>query len=51
VTVKKTNDFVTLLSYGPHEITLFKDGRMNVYGVENEEAAEKIYREIVKSIS
>ncbi|RQM84018.1 thiamine/molybdopterin biosynthesis protein [Staphylococcus xylosus] len=51
VTVKKTNDFVKLLSYGPHEITLFKDGRMNVYGVENEEAAEKIYREIVKSIS
>ena len=51
VTVKKANNFVKLLSYQPYEITLFKDGRMHVYGVENEGEAEKIYREIGKSLS
>ena len=51
VTVKKANNFVKLLSYKPYEITLFKDGRMHVYGVENEGEAEKIYREIGKSLS
>lgn len=32
----KSNHFATVTSYLDYQITLFKDGRMNVYGIENE---------------
>ncbi|MDN6749662.1 MAG: thiamine/molybdopterin biosynthesis protein, partial [Staphylococcus equorum] len=33
-----------------YQITLFKDGRMNVYGIENEDQAVELYEEFLKCL-
>lgn len=42
----KQNRFVKFINYNGYDITLFKDGRMNVYGLNGQSAAEDLYREI-----
>ncbi|PTF44988.1 thiamine/molybdopterin biosynthesis protein [Staphylococcus cohnii] len=48
--IKKANSFAKLLSYNEINITLFKDGRMNVYGLEDEGQAQALYTHFAKSI-
>ncbi|SOC40710.1 HesA/MoeB/ThiF family protein [Salinicoccus kekensis] len=46
----KENHFVKFISYNGYEMTLFKDGRMNVYGLDGQEEAEELYKEIAGSL-
>ncbi len=50
VKVMKSNYFAKMISYRDYEITLFKDGRMNVYGIENEDQAVALYEEFLKCL-
>ena len=46
----KSTSFAKLIKDGNYEITLFKDGRMNVYGVEDDNEAEQLYHQYLKSL-
>ncbi|CAM4344729.1 HesA/MoeB/ThiF family protein [Lacicoccus alkaliphilus] len=47
----KENRFVKFINYDGYDMTLFNDGRMNVYGLEGQEEAETLYLEIAGSLS
>ena len=49
--VTKENRFVKFINYDGYEMTLFNDGRMNVYGLEGQDEAEALYREITEGLS
>lgn len=46
----KENRFVKFINYDGYEMTLFNDGRMNVYGLEGQDEAEALYREIADGL-
>lgn len=48
--VVKTNAFAKLMTYKGYDMTLFKDGRMNVYGIEDELDAYTLYETLNKSL-
>ena len=43
----KRNYFVKLAHYSNYSMTIFKDGRINIYGVETKEQANTIYNELL----
>lgn len=47
----RENAFVKLMTYKKYQLTLFKDGRMNVHGILQKEEANALYHEISKKIS
>lgn len=49
-TIVKQNAFAKLMTYQSYQMTLFKDGRMNVYGVEEETDAQQLYVTLNKSM-
>lgn len=49
--VIRQNQFVKFISYKEYEMTLFKDGRMNVYGLSDVDDANILYREITNQIN
>ncbi|PHK50112.1 ThiF family adenylyltransferase [Staphylococcus edaphicus] len=48
--VTKSNHFVKLANYGDYTMTIFKDGRTHVYGIEDHKQAETIYHQLLKAI-
>lgn len=46
----KSTSFAKLIQYQTYEFTLFKDGRMNAYGIHNDEEAHHLYNTLLKSI-
>lgn len=48
--IVKSTSFAKLIKDGNYEITLFKDGRMNVYGIEDDNEAEQLYHQYLKSL-
>ena len=48
--IVKSTSFAKLIKDGNYDITLFKDGRMNVYGVEDDNEAEQLYHQYLKSL-
>lgn len=48
--VLKSNPFAKVMTYKDYEMTLFKDGRMNVYGIQQEGEAEALYHTLLKSL-
>lgn len=48
--IVKSTSFAKLIKDGNYEITLFKDGRMNVYGVEDDNEAEQLYHQYLKAL-
>ncbi len=48
--VIKSTSFAKLIQYENYEFTLFKDGRMNAYGIQSDEEAQGIYHTLLKSI-
>lgn len=46
----KSTSFAKLIKDDDYEITLFKDGRMNVYGIEDDEEAFKLYHSYLKAL-
>ena len=46
----KATSFAKLIKYENYEFTLFKDGRMNAYGVHSDEEASGLYHTLIKSI-
>ncbi|MCE5090257.1 ThiF family adenylyltransferase [Staphylococcus devriesei] len=48
--IVKSTSFAKLIKDDDYEITLFKDGRMNVYGVEDDDEANKLYHYYLKAI-
>ncbi|WP_323703878.1 ThiF family adenylyltransferase [Mammaliicoccus sp. Dog046] len=46
----KENDYVKFLRHDNINMTLFKDGRMNVHGANSQQQAEQLYQELSKSI-
>jgi adenylyltransferase/sulfurtransferase len=48
--IKKETPFVKLISYKGIEMTVFQDGRMNVYGIPSDDLAYDFYRTLLKSI-
>ncbi|MDM7882188.1 ThiF family adenylyltransferase [Staphylococcus borealis] len=49
-TLVKATSFAKLIKDDHYEITLFKDGRMNVYGVEDDEEATQLYQHYLKAM-
>lgn len=49
-TIIKENPFVKLLDISGHEATFFKDGRLNVHHLEDEQAAHTLYQSILKAL-
>ncbi len=47
----RSSAFVKLMTYKKYKLTLFKDGRMNVYGISRKEEANALYHEITEKIS
>lgn len=47
----KQNQFVKFLSYKEYDMTLFKDGRMNVYGLNEQSEADHLYKEIINQVN
>ena len=47
----KQNKFVKFITYNGYDMTLFKDGRMNVHGLDGQDEAERLYREIDGKLS
>ena len=39
------------MTYKKYQLTLFKDGRMNVHGISRKEEANDLYHEITEKIS
>ena len=50
-TIVKQNRFVKFIAYNGYDMTLFKDGRMNVYGLDGQNEAEELYREVDRKLS
>lgn len=48
--IVKATSFAKLIKYENYEFTLFKDGRMNAYGVHSDEEASGLYHTLIKSI-
>lgn len=48
--IVKSTSFAKLIKDDDYELTLFKDGRMNVYGLEDEGQAQALYTHFAKSI-
>ncbi|AYU54476.1 thiamine/molybdopterin biosynthesis protein [Staphylococcus debuckii] len=48
--ILKANPYVKLLDIGGRSATLFKDGRMNVHGIEDAETAEALYQHLLKAM-
>ncbi|MEJ7309605.1 thiamine/molybdopterin biosynthesis protein, partial [Staphylococcus epidermidis] len=48
--IVKSTSFAKLIKDDDYEITLFKDGRMNVYGIEDDEEAIKLYHSYLKAL-
>ena len=48
--IVKSTSFAKLIKDDDYEITLFKDGRMNVYGIEDDEEAFKLYHSYLKAL-
>lgn len=48
--IVKENEYVKFISYNDMTMTLFKDGRMNVRGIESQEIAEAIYQQFNRCI-
>lgn len=48
--VLKANPYVKLLNVHGYDATLFKDGRMNVHHIEDEDSAEALYRTLLKAV-
>ncbi|PNZ66240.1 thiamine/molybdopterin biosynthesis protein [Staphylococcus croceilyticus] len=46
----KSTSFAKLIQDKDYEITLFKDGRMNVYGIEDDEEANQLYHRYLKAL-
>jgi len=49
--VIRQNRFVKFISYKEYEMTLFKDGRMNVYGLGDVDDANILYKEIINQVN
>ncbi|MCD8828806.1 ThiF family adenylyltransferase [Staphylococcus gallinarum] len=49
-TIVKQNDFAKLMTYQGYQMTLFKDGRMNVYGLDEEADAQQLFLTLNKSV-
>ncbi|MEM3618207.1 MAG: hypothetical protein QXK47_03935, partial [Candidatus Bathyarchaeia archaeon] len=48
--VRVKSSMAIAFTYKNYEITLFNSGRMLIKNIDNEEAAQKIYREIAQKI-
>ena len=48
--IVKSTSFAKLIKDDDYELTLFKDGRMNVYGIEDDEEAFKLYHSYLKAL-
>ncbi len=48
--IKRENAYVKFLEYEGIRMTMFRDGRMNVYGLESEGAASDFYKTLMKAI-
>ncbi|PTJ22765.1 thiamine/molybdopterin biosynthesis protein [Staphylococcus simulans] len=48
--ILKANPYVKLLNVDGYEATLFKDGRMNIHHIEDEDTAETLYRTLLKAV-
>lgn len=48
--IAKENSYVKFINYDDINMTLFKDGRMNVRGLETKEHAEDMYQQLIKCI-
>jgi len=48
--IVKSTSFAKLIHYASYEFTLFKDGRMNAYGIHSEEEAHGLYHTLLKSL-
>ena len=48
--ILKSNAFVKLMNIEGHSATLFKDGRMNIHGIESDTYAENLYQQLSKSM-
>lgn len=46
----KENDYVKFIKYADINMTLFKDGRMNVHGISTKEDAKTMYQQLNRSI-
>lgn len=46
----KETPFAKLIHYQNYRMTLFQDGRMNVYGVTNNEEAQQLYHQFLKAL-
>ena len=46
----KVNPFAKIFSYDQVQCTLFQDGRMNVYGVSDDNEAQQLYKQFNKSL-
>lgn len=49
--VIKKNSFVKLIVYKKYHMTLFRDGRMNVHGLNEKEEADDLFQEIKNQLS
>lgn len=50
VKVVRHNPFAKVMCYKDCHMTVFKDGRMNVYGIENEQQARSLYEKFIKCL-
>lgn len=48
--IVKATSFAKLIKDGTYDITLFKDGRMNVYGIEDDDEAYQLYHSYLKAL-
>lgn len=48
--ITKQNDYVKLMRYDDYQLTLFRDGRMNIYGTDDANEAKALYHTFSKAL-